>query len=371
MQTLLSGPEALQSLPQKLFANEVLLLTYGRGSENPYILQLLEAWDVGAIVQIPFSTPLLQLEQIAEIAETIRGMAYSPDLILSIGGGAVLDLAKCLKLMLDCNLSGEELLTAPHSWERDTLHVAVPTTAGTGSEATCFATVYRGETKFSAEDPRLRPGIAVLDPLLMFGLEPRTAIATGFDALAQAMESVWSIHANEESIGYACEAIPLIRASFQASVQAPSTETLHPMQTAAYLSGKAIHLSRTTLAHALSYFLSARFHLPHGLAVILTLPAVIRFNGAMNPEDCLDPRGYEHYRNKMNRLFSLCGVHDHEELACFVEEWMRTMGIPTNLAEHGIPNDQMLGMIESAAASNRAGNNPRRIDRETLARALR
>ncbi|HEY9764723.1 MAG TPA: iron-containing alcohol dehydrogenase, partial [Chroococcales cyanobacterium] len=191
------------------------------------------------------------------------------------------------------------------------------------------------------------------------------------DALAQALESVWSLQATEESLGYAFEAIEGILMSFRASIFEPSSASVAKMQSAAYLAGKAIAISRTTLAHALSYLLSARFHLPHGLAVFLNLPKVIRFNAGMKPEDCIDPRGIENYREKMKRIFLLFGVEDHEGLALFLESFCREMGVSPDLREHGIREDQIFWMVESAVAASRAGNNPRRMDGEGLRHALR
>ncbi|HEY9764793.1 MAG TPA: iron-containing alcohol dehydrogenase, partial [Chroococcales cyanobacterium] len=155
MQQVLSGLASLQGLPERISAQNVLLLTYGGGARNPGILRLIESWRCN-LLHFPFSTALLEGDQVSEVFEVFEGLRFRPDVLVSVGGGAVLDLAKCLKLLFDCPstvlLSHEE-----RNWQKNTLHVAVPTTAGTGSEATPFATVYQGETKHSVEDPRLIP----------------------------------------------------------------------------------------------------------------------------------------------------------------------------------------------------------------------
>lgn len=363
----LQGEQILLSLPARLQASKILLLTFGAAIQHAQVKDLLETWKSQAsLLHLPFSTPLLTVAQVADLVN--RAREFGPiDALVSIGGGAVQDAAKCLKLLLDCGLSPEALLShGKRSWQNDTLHVAVPTTSGTGSEATCFATVYQDGIKHSVEDPRLLPRLVVLDPALLREVPRLTAIYCGFDALAQAMESVWSIHATPESIEYAMSAIAAILESFPAAIALRDPAALARMQEGAYLSGKAIQISRTTLAHALSYPLSARFGLPHGLAVFLNLPRVIRFNAAMTGEDCQDPKGIDHYRRKMERLFALFDVSDHEALAQSIEAWFLALGVSARFEDHGVSSRDLEGIVISALSSTRSGNNPRKATLEAL-----
>lgn len=372
MPELLQGDRVLQSLPTRIQASNVLVLTFGGAKQCAAIVNLLEAWRPHAnLLHLPFSTPLLTVAQVADLANRVHELEPL-DLLVSIGGGAVQDAAKCLKLLLDCGIAPNDLLAhSDRNWKRDTLHVAVPTTSGTGSEATCFATVYEGETKHSVEDPRLLPSLVMLDPSLLGEVPRTTAIYCGFDALAQAMESIWSIHATAESLGYALAAVEAILAAFPAAIAAREPSALARMQEAAYLSGKAIQISRTTLAHALSYPLSARFGLPHGLAVFLNLPRVIRFNATMTEEDCQDPQGIGHYQSKMDRLLALFGAADHEALAQRIEAWFLAMEVSLRFDDHGISSQDLAGIVLSAHSSSRSGNNPRKAALEVLNHEVR
>jgi len=371
MPALITGEGSLQSLPETIRASRVLLLTYGRGLENPEVRRLIERWGSRVELRhVPFSPPLLTVEQVAALSAPILEGPV-PDVLVTVGGGAVLDAAKCLKLLLDCRVDPAELLTHhDRTWHGDTPHVAVPTTAGTGSEATCFATVYVGETKHSVEDPHLLPGKVVLDPTLLREVAGDTMTYCAFDALAQAMESAWSVNATEDSLRDALMAVETILDVFEVAVRERSPSALARLQHGAYLAGKAINVSRTTLAHALSYPLSARFGLPHGLAVFLNLPRVIRFNAAMNPETCQDPQGMGHYHEKMGRLFALFGVADHEGLACYLEDLFRRLSVSPRFEDHGVGREDQAWIVRSAVSSSRSGNNPRRADLEALSHDL-
>ena len=361
MQAVITGAGTLQSLPENFPASNVIVLTYGGALSQPALAALLERWGTRANVhQVPFSTPLLTLGQVVDLAEPLL-YRPRPELIVSIGGGAIQDAAKCLKLILDCGLRPIDLLdSARPEWRHDTPHLAVPTTAGTGAEATCFATVYRDATKHSVEDARLLPAHVVLDPTLLASVPRETAIFCGFDALAQALESVWAIRADAASVDDALSAARGILGAFEAAIADRSAPALAEMQRGAYLAGRAIQVSRTTLAHALSYPLSARFGLPHGLAVFLNLAGVIRFNAGLSASDCQEPKGIAHYHEKMARLFAVFEVSDHEGLARCVEGWFDKMGISPRFESYGVSAQDRAGLLAVALISTRSGNNPRR-----------
>lgn len=366
MQEVISGPGCIQDLLPLLSRSgakqRILLLTYkGAFSSAPIQTLISELNRRHELRHLPFSTKLLTTQDLAQAVQWLG--SWRPEVLVAIGGGSVQDLAKCLKALICTDSNPAEILQATsRGWIRELLQISIPTTAGTGSEATPFAAIYENGVKQSVEDHRLIPDAALLDPLLLSDVPRATRIHSGLDALSQSLESVWSIHATEASLRDSLEAVKLLWQALPKN---------HPeqMQKGAYLSGKAIAVSRTTLAHALSYPLTSSYGVPHGLAVFLILPSVVRFNSDMRSDDCVDPQGMGHYRLKMRKLFEAIGVRDHEELAQALEKLLDNFGIALRLPEYGVADSEALQkIIRSALSSSRSGNNPRRASLQSLAR---
>jgi alcohol dehydrogenase class IV len=377
-QQVLRNPGALARLGEELIAGaaaRVLVVTYKHGLESKPIVELILALESAHRVRhIAFSTRMLTVEEVDEVARVALPPGEgAPDFLIAIGGGSVIDLAKCLKLISQSRLKAREILSVkpPASADEAPILVAAPTTAGTGSEATSFATVYQDWTKHSADHVGLIPQRVVLDPTLLQGMPREPLLHSVLDALAQAMESHWSIHATEGSTADAVEAMKKllsVASAWKVPNPDPSLAELQTMQEAAWLAGRAINASRTTLAHALSYPLTMRLRLAHGLAVFLNLARVIRFNGATTEADCADRLGIAHYRERMNRLFELFSVDGHEALARWVDDVFPAVGIRGDLEFYGFSVEKDLPpLLDGALSSQRSGNNPRRPSPETLA----
>ena len=168
---------------------------------------------------------------------------------IAVGGGTAIDTAKLVR--------GVEAPLPPF--------LAVPTTAGTGAETTRFAVYYDHGRKMSADDVRHLPTDALLIPDFTATQTPYQRASTEFDAYAQAVESLWAVGATEESRAYARKALDLMAAGRQ--------------MLGSYWAGRAIDISRTTAAHALSYYMTATYGIPHGHAVYMVFPYVCRANG--------------------------------------------------------------------------------------------
>ena len=196
------------------------------------------------------------------------------DFIISIGGGSAIDVAKCINVHGLCGEApavGELVMLSDVRCE----HLAVPTTAGSGSESTCFAVVYRDGEKQSVEHRNLSPDYVILDPSFLKTLPPYQKKSTLLDALCQAIESNWAKGSTAESKGYADEAIELIYENVHSYVEG-ERDSMKGIMYAAHLAGKAINISKTTAAHAMSYKLSSMFGIAHGHAVALCMPHVWR-----------------------------------------------------------------------------------------------
>ncbi|MDD2236133.1 MAG: phosphonoacetaldehyde reductase [Kiritimatiellae bacterium] len=201
--------------------------------------------------------------------------------VIAVGGGSAMDTAKlinffgCTGANLDAFLQG----TCPADVPVPPL-LAIPTTSGSGSEATHFAVVYRGATKHSVDGPSMIPSQVLLVPEFTYSLSGYQTACTGMDALAQGVESLWAKCATDESRGYAREAVDLALRYLEAAVHAPNPENRSGMMRAANLAGQAINISKTTAPHAFSYILTATFGLPHGQAVGLLLPHFVAYHAA-------------------------------------------------------------------------------------------
>ena len=212
--------------------------------------------------------------------DVLRGVARFKEVqaqaIIAIGGGSILDMAKLINYFGGTNDIIDTCLDrAEVSSESLRPLLAVPTTAGSGSEATHFAVVYRDSAKYSVASPTIRPSHVLLAPEFTQSLPPYTTACTGMDALAQATEAHWARKATSESRRFAQQALNLVWYHLPAAVNAPTPEHRAGMLDAAYWAGRAIDLAQTTAAHAFSYALTTEYGLPHGHAVALLLPFFI------------------------------------------------------------------------------------------------
>ncbi len=288
------------------------------------------------------------------------------DAVLGIGGGLPMDIAKAVALLAtqDEDTRGmwrpAELFRA-----RSVPTVLIPTTAGTGSEATGFCVVYEGKIKRSLEHPSLLPDVAILDPELTFSLPPYVTACTGMDALSQAIESLWSVRSTEQSRANSREAITLVLTHLRTAVLSPQPASRKAMLWASHLAGKAIHVSRTTGAHAASYPLTAHHGIPHGHAVALTLPHFIAFNAGVTHAGLQDARGLDFVSQRMQELFDLLGVDSASAARDAMLRLMGDIGLATRLQHWGV-DAQGMDLLISGSDPNRMANNPRRVSRDDL-----
>jgi alcohol dehydrogenase class IV len=188
------------------------------------------------------------------------------DMIVAIGGGSVLDMSKLIR-----HMAVEKGYPIP-------LH-AMPTTAGTGAEATHFAVVYIDGEKQSIAADDVLPDVAVVYPPFTYSNSIYQTACAGFDAVAQAIESYWAKGATTESREYSIRALELLWKQLPQLVQAPTEELRDQVAEGAYWAGRAINISTTTAPHAFSYAFTSHYGYPHGHAVALTFPFFMKLNG--------------------------------------------------------------------------------------------
>lgn len=204
--------------------------------------------------------------------------------IIAIGGGSVIDTAKALSVGLVSNENNlRQLIAESQILERlKALPLfTVPTTAGTGSEVTPFATLwdYSQGMKLSLEGPNLYPKIAFVDPISTLELSKENIITTGLDAINQSAESIWNRNANPITVELAIRALDLGLSALHKLVQSPTSQEAHrDMMECSLLAGLAISQTKTALCHSISYPLTINYGIPHGLACAFSMAAVAHFN---------------------------------------------------------------------------------------------
>ena len=282
------------------------------------------------------------------------------DAIVAIGGGSAIDTAKAINVIAANGLSGESLDPGPLKITAKSVPlIAVPTTPGTGSEATHFAVSYHKGMKYSLASPAILPDFSILDPIFTLGLDPYLTGCCAFDALSQAIESLWAIGSTQESSGFARESIHGVLANVRQAVNHPDRETRLQMLLAANLSGKAINISKTTAPHAISYPITTYFEVPHGHAVALTLGHFVALNCRLAQQGQVqDERGVKHVLATMDALLDACGLSNADQFKPFWLELMSDCGLETDPRAVGIQTDADIDRIIADVNLERMGNHP-------------
>lgn len=272
------GDDVLSTLPVDLRAagfsrSAKILVTGGNASlRESGVLQNLERVLGGYAIKIADGIPHTPTKASADgLTEFLR--QYVPDCIIAVGGGSVLDTTKIAKLWAG---SAAPLF-------------AVPTTAGTGAETTPFATLwdYANGVKHSVESSDLLPSLVYLDPRFTHSMPKVQTAATAIDSLSHALESLWSMERNRESSALALEsATATLSILDDLTRAAPAAASRRRQAWAALLAGFSIGISKTALAHAVSYGFTLFHQVPHGLAIGVVLPEIARFNwSALEPAE--------------------------------------------------------------------------------------
>ena len=291
------------------------------------------------------------------------------DFTIALGGGTAIDLAKLIGALATQPDEARDITVgnAPIQNAVKPL-MAIPTTAGTGSEATHFAVVYVDGNKYSVAHPSLLPEFAVVDPKLTESLPRSITAATGLDAFCQAIESIWAVNATEESIRYASEAARLAYKNLETAASDPTYQARQAMSRASHLAGKAINITKTTAPHALSYALTSNYGVPHGMSVAVTLAPMLAFNAEVTERDCTDPRGSNAVHQRIAEILR-CLECESVEAACGLVRRLLTKLECQPLRE--ICGESDLADLVDSVNAERLLNNPRRASREQLVEVLR
>lgn len=318
-------------------------------SNQEFIAQLKENKKVILLTGIESNPSVNQLASIRQ------GLKILPDVIIAMGGGSVIDIAKIL-IALDgfgYDKNPSQLLDIINEkkylgGQRTTKGlIALPTTAGTGSELTRWATIWDTENKkkFSVEREDLYPNTALVDPFLTIGVPRSITKSTGLDALSHAIEAYWSTKSNPIVRRLSAQAITAIVNHLRIAIESPENITAREgMCLGAVLAGLAFSQTRTTACHALSYPLTVRLGIPHGIAVTISLIPIMRLNWNTIQEKDL--------------FLSAFGASSIDDVESVLERLMHQDGL-ISLKNYGVTQGDMEKLLDdNDFMQARLGNNP-------------
>ena len=217
------------------------------------------------------------LEELIIIINSIRD--FKPDLIVAVGGGAVIDYAKIANVVEYKDKLKDLIINYSYPFNsKYTKLCAIPTTAGSGAEATSNAVIYIDGIKYSLESELLIPDNFFLIPEFLISAPNKIKASAGFDAIAQALESLVSKKSDKQSVEYASKSLKISINSYISFLNDPSLKNAAEMSIASNFAGKAISISKTTAPHATSYPFTSLFNISHGHAVSLFFESFFKFN---------------------------------------------------------------------------------------------
>jgi len=268
------------------------------------------------------------------------------DGVIALGGGSVMDLAKVVMAFLSTDeINIVDLLGYKGKYEKSIPSIFLPTTHGTGSEVTMWGTVWdmKQKKKYSISHLDLYPNIAILDGNLTLSLPMDVSIMTTLDALSHSFESIWNKNANEKSTEYAIEAITIILSNVEFLKQNPTDLNVrNKLLEAATKAGLAFSNTTTAAAHSISYPLTIRFGIPHGVASSLSLIPLLEING-------------KYIKESLDKICHSLEV-TYDELIQKIKAIPEGI-IPYTLSEWGIQENDLPQLLNESFTKGRIDNN--------------
>jgi alcohol dehydrogenase class IV len=283
----------------------------------------------------------------------------NPDLILAIGGGTVIDYAKMASVIWKSNNNNIKF-HSKNILEKKYLTSIIPTTAGSGSEVTSFTSLYKKNKKFSIESSLLLPDYFFLVPELLLNSPRKVRAASGFDAISQSIESIFSKKSNHLSLKYSLKSLNYSLKNFLNFVNNPNVKNITNMQLAANYSGKAINIAKTNLPHALSYFSSYHYKMLHGLAVsIFFLNSIIFFYNSTKVKKSI-------LFDKFRLLFKAMKIKNIEEFKSYIMKILLKSTINEEVYPYKKKLNNNINKLIFSVNKERLNNSPIRIKNNDL-----
>ena len=366
-QKIIQGIDKLSGILQEVGCRKLFLVI---DSSYPFlnIKDAIEALPVEEKVKFSDFTPNPLYEQVCNGIELLK--SSNCDAILAVGGGSAIDVAKCIKLAVLAK-EGNAAIIPPLVSQRLPIEdnkipfIAIPTTAGTGSESTHNAVMYYEGAKQTVTNDGILPDYAILEPSVLKTLPLYQKKCTMMDALCQGIESWWSVNSTEESYEYSRKTIELIMANWRQYIFENDDEAAAQIMLAANYGGRAINITATTAAHAMSYKITSLYKLPHGHAVAVCLPEIWEYM-LSNMDKCIDARGKEYLTDIFFQISIAMGCENPEQAIAVFREMMKDMELANPESEN---KKEELKILSTSINPIRLKNNPVLIkekDAETM-----
>lgn len=304
--------------------------------------------------------------QVQEVIDEFK--KSGADFIMAVGGGSVMDTAKLASVLATDDYGVKELLDNPGMARKCVKTLMIPTTAGTGAEATpnAIVAVPEKELKVGIVNDHMIADYVILDAVMIQRLPRKIAASTGVDALCHAIECFTSNKKNPFSDLYALQAFEMIMKNIEKACDDPEAlEEKNKMLLASFYAGVAITASGTTAVHALSYPLGGKYHIPHGVSNAILLTPVMKFN---------EPVCRELFAEVYDRLAPDAGAETEEEKSAWIvsrmEEIVKHLNIPTSLKEFGIGDEDLETLVAAGMEVQRLLVNNRKTVTAEDARRL-
>ena len=363
-QKIINGIAQLPGILKEVGCEKLFLVV---DSSYPFlnIKDAIEALLVKERVIFSEFTPNPLYEQVCNGIELLK--SSNCDTILAVGGGSAIDVAKCVKLAV---LAGEgnaaiipPLVSTRVACDGKKLpFIAIPTTAGTGSESTHNAVMYYEGAKQTVTNDSVLPDYAVLEPSVLKTLPLYQKKCTMMDALCQGIESWWSVNSTEESYEYSRKTIELIMANWRKYIFDNDDEAAAQIMLAANYGGRAINITQTTAAHAMSYKITSLYKLPHGHAVAVCLPEIWDYMiGHMDKG--IDSRGKEYLAGIFAQISKSLGCENPKQAITKFRQMMKDMELMNPVA---VNRDEELNILSHSVNPVRLKNNPAELCDEVI-----
>lgn len=355
----------LESLPSLVFGKRkksLILITSTSFVNKGVIARIIDQLfplDIHVISNVSANP---KIEEIEAQFDAIRNL--NPDLFIALGGGSVIDTAKALarRFSISPKISLMEFLQQNQAANiaKTVPIIAVPTTSGTGSEVTPFASVWSLEfsKKFSISGTDLLPISVILDPRLTDSLPKNVTLSSGMDTISHALESLWNRNRTEASSRYAIRSLELSLKSLPKLMEDLSdSKSRDKMLLSSFLGGLAIAKTRTALAHSISYPLTAKHGVPHGIACSFALPQILEFNAEKEPK----------YFDSLAIEFNFKNVSDFTQS---IQQLLEFCKIKEELLKNIVGKKEVINLIDEMLDPTRAGNNIREASTEEIRKII-
>lgn len=364
MQVVLEGIDSLPRVLEDIGCRKLFLVV---DSSYPFlnIQDLIESLPVDKKVTFSDFTPNPQYEQVCNGLD--RLMSSPCDTILAVGGGSAIDVAKCIKLAVLAK-DGRAVLIPPLVSQRIAIEggripfIAVPTTAGTGSESTHNAVMYYQGSKQTVTNDSILPDYAILEPTVLKTLPLYQKKSTMMDALCQGIESWWSINSTDESRAYSKKAVELIEANWKEYIFENDPAAAAQIMIAANYGGRAINIAQTTAAHAMSYKITSLYGLSHGHAVAVCLPEIWDYMSA-HKEQLVDPRGADYLENIFTDIAKTMGTDTVDSAISHFRQMMSAIELGNPVSDKKVSD---LAILVDAVNPVRMKNNPIGLTKDVI-----